>query len=288
MTRAGVEILEDDEEADIASFMLNACGLETKDFYFNERVLTKENFEKNYNILLKMVEGRSFRRASYFVIGYFVLLTGGEISERLRQEILEAADWKHEEGYWSNKGYALKRKIYLKDFQEKIRFHKTEQKLHSVIFKYSEQDFLDLNVIIGINQFRKFLKSKEIHRIKHVNLDGWALKSIPQQIFDLQYLKSLSLEFNQITEVSDKISNLVSLESLYLDYNHLKTLPESIGTLSLLKELSISHNDITYLPKSIKNLRNLKHIYTRGTKVKEVPNFLKNAKYDELNQTIYL
>ena len=53
MTRDEVEILEDDEEADIASFMLNACGLESHDFYFQERNLTRENFEKNYDTLVK-------------------------------------------------------------------------------------------------------------------------------------------------------------------------------------------------------------------------------------------
>lgn len=47
MTRAGIEILEDDDEADTATFMLNACGLESNDFFFHERNFTKENFEKN-------------------------------------------------------------------------------------------------------------------------------------------------------------------------------------------------------------------------------------------------
>ncbi len=288
MTRASVEILDDDEEADIASFMLNACGLESQDFYFNERILTKENFEKNYNALEKMLEGRSFRRAPYFVIGYFALLTGAKISKTLRQDILEAADWKHEEGYWEDVGFALKRSIFLEDFQKKIQIHKVGQKLHTASFKYSEKDFIDSKVVIGIDQFRDYCDYGKIQEVKHVNLDGWALKSIPQEIFDLKHLKSLSLEHNQITEIPAEISNLNSLKSLFLDYNHLTILPESIGKLSLLKEFSITNNDIANLPKSIKNLRNLKHIYVGGTEVRVVPNFLKNAKYDDFNQTIYL
>ena len=121
MTRAGVEILEDDEEADIASFMLNACGLESHDFFFHERNLTRENFEKHYDTLVKMVHNRSFRRAPFFVIGYFALLTGAKISDKLRQEILEKASWEHEEGYWSDEGFALKRKIYLKILGKKSK-----------------------------------------------------------------------------------------------------------------------------------------------------------------------
>ena len=32
MARGSVDILDDDEEADIAAYMLEACGLESKDF----------------------------------------------------------------------------------------------------------------------------------------------------------------------------------------------------------------------------------------------------------------
>ena len=75
MNRDGIEILQDNEEADIADFMLNACGLELRKFLLNERVLTRENFEKNSNFLLKMVEGRNFRRAPYFILGFLALFT---------------------------------------------------------------------------------------------------------------------------------------------------------------------------------------------------------------------
>jgi hypothetical protein len=84
MARNGVGTLNDDEEADIASYMLNACRLELHEFRLNERILTRENFEKNYKILAKMAETRDFRRAPYLVLGYFALLTGGNIPERIR------------------------------------------------------------------------------------------------------------------------------------------------------------------------------------------------------------
>ena len=286
MTRAGVEILEDDEEADIASFMLNACGLESQDFYFQERNLTRENFEKNYDTLVNMVHNRSFRRAPYFVIGYFALLTGGKISEKLRQDILEAASWKHEEGYWHDEEFAVKRRAYLEDFREKIRIHKSGQKLHPARFKHSFKDFKNSQVVIGINQFQDFCDYGKIHSVKHVNLDGWNLKTIPEAIFKLQNLKGLSLEFNQLQRVPDEISNLKSLKYLYLDYNNLDTLPDGMGGLSSLKELSIAHNDINHLPKPLKNLRSLNYICVRGTGITQAPEFLKGFKYDGLTQTL--
>lgn len=222
------------------------------------------------------------------MIGYFALLTGAEISENLRRNILEAANWEHEEGYWTDEGFALKRRMYLEDFQEKIQIHKAGQKLHTARFKYHEKDFLESKVVIGINQFRDYCDHGKIQEIKHINLDGWGLKSIPQEIFKLINLKTLSLEFNQLSDIPDEISNLTSLKHLYLDYNLLKTIPEYIGMLSSLKAFSIIHNNISHLPESVKNLKYLKHIYVRGTKITQTPEFLKNARLDELNKTIYL
>ncbi len=288
MARMSVEILDDDEEADIAGFMLEACGIDSPDFYRNERILTRENFEKNYDVLERMVQVRHFIRAPYFVIGYFALLTGAKISEELRQDILEAAKWEHEEGYWEDEGFALKRRIYLEDFQEKIQIHKAGQKLHAASFKYSEKGFMDSKVVVGINQFKNYCDYGKIQDIKHVNLDGWGLISIPQEVFELTNLKSLSLEFNELTEIPDEISNLVSLKHLHLDYNSLETLPESIGKLLSLKSFSIIHNNIAHLPESIKYLNNLKYVYVRGTKINQVPEFLNNAELDKLNKTIYL
>lgn len=300
MARIDVDILLDDEEADVAGFMLEACGIDSPDFLHNERVLTRENFEKNYDVLEKMVQVRQPKnpdyivgineagRAPYFVIGYFALLTGGRISEELRQGILEAVKWEHEEGYWSDEGFALKRRRYLEAFQEKIQIHKPGQKLHAARFKYHEKSFIESNVVIGINQFQDYCDFGKIQEIKHVNLDGWNLKSIPEEVFELRDLKSLSLEFNQLTEIPDEISNLTSLTRLYLNYNSLKRLPESIGKLLSLKSLNIIHNDISNLPESIQDLKNLKYISVRGTKITQVPKFLKAVKFDKITEAIYL
>ncbi|MBY8984138.1 MAG: leucine-rich repeat domain-containing protein [Candidatus Lokiarchaeota archaeon] len=300
MARGSVAILDDDAESDVAAFMLEACGIDTIDFYGNERVLTRKNFEKNYNVLEKMVQVRQIEdpqfiyginessRAPYFVIGYFALLTGARISERLRRGILEAAKWECEDGYWEDDGFALKRRIYLDDFREKISLHKAGQKLHTALFKYSERDFMESKVVVGINQFRDYCDYGKIQGVKHVNLDGWGLQAIPSEVFELNNLKSLSLEFNELKELPKEILNLTALKHLYIDYNLLETLPESIGMLSSLRSLSIIHNNVSYLPESLRNLKNLKYIYVRGTKISRAPAFLKTAEYDELTKTIYL
>jgi hypothetical protein len=242
MAREGVEILEDDEEADLAAFMLEACGIESRDFYHNERVLTRENFEKNYYVLKKMVKVRQPKeiifgkapyfeigRAPYFVIGYFARLTGAKISEEMRQEILQAARWEHEEGYWSDEEFIAARKIYLKDFREKISIHKAGQKLHTATFNFSGKDILDSKVVIGIKQFEEMCNSKRFDEIIYLNFDGWNLKIFPEEIFKIPKLKSLSLKHNQIAELPNDISKLKHLKYLSLNYNHLTELPETIG-----------------------------------------------------------
>ena len=291
MTRSTVGVLWDDEEAGIAGFILEACGIDSTDFLANERLLTRENFEKNYNVLVKMAENRGSRRSSCFVLGYFTLLTGAEIFEKMRQKILNAAKWEHEEGYWHDKGFALKRKVYLEDFSEKIRIHKAGTKLHPAIFKYSGKEILESKVLIGISNLQNSNETRENSDIEHVNLDGWNLKSIPKKIYNFKNLKSISLEFNQISDIDDEISNLTSLKSLKylsLDYNQLESLPESIGNISSLKSISIIHNNVKRLPISLKKLKNLKYIYVRGTGIKRAPTFLKSSMFNSFNETIYL
>ncbi len=289
MARSGIAIFEDDEEADLATFMLDACGLRFTDFMLNESIFTRENFEKNYDALFKMAENREFSRASYFIIGFLILSTGARISEKFRQGILEAARWEHEEGRWLDEEFAIKRRRYLEDFQEKIHIYKPGMRLHPAYFCFSGRHLIDSKVVVGINEFRNYCKYGKIHKIKYMNLDGWGLESIPSEVFEFKNLKSLCLGFNQITEIPDDISRLASLKHFFVASNMLTSLPESIGEISSFQSLNIvDNNHISSLPESITNLKDLKHIYVRGTKITQLPKFLKNARLDEFNKTIYL
>jgi len=300
MARMGVGILEDDEESDIAALMLEAWGIDSRDFYYNERILTRENFEKNYKALEKMVKGRQPKeiifgkapyfeigRAPYFVIGYFALLTGAKIPEKMRQDILEAAKWEHEEGYWSDEDFIAARKVYLKDFREKISIHKADLKLHTASFSFSGKDILDSKVTLGVKQFEEMCNSNRLHEIIYLNLDGWDLKTIPEEIFTIPKLESLSVEHNRITELPNEISELKNIKYLSLDYNYITELPESIGELKSLETLGIIHNSISYIPNSVGKLKNLKDIYVKGSQVPRTLKFPKDFKFDELTQTIF-
>jgi len=111
MARGSAKILDDDEEIDTAYFMLRAIGLDYDEFCDDERILTRKNVEKNLHVLKKMVDNRSRRRAPYFALGYLILVSGALLPEDLRDEIIDAAGWEHEEGMWLDKGFVAERKI---------------------------------------------------------------------------------------------------------------------------------------------------------------------------------
>ncbi len=286
MARGSARILDDDEEQDLKAFMLEACGIDSSDFFEDERVLTRENFEKNFIFLRKMVDNRSFRRAPYFVIGYLILVIGAYMPESLRYDILYESSWEHEQKQvrWLDRIDELERKIYLRDFTEKIYIHEAGQKLHPIrlIYFNGDRELYIKNssdVVVGINQFNEFCKSGKIYGVKHILLQGWGLKKIPEKIFELKDLESLALEHNQLAHIPDEIINLKSLKMLFLNYNEFTDFPESLLQLPSLEFLSLSNNYISSLPESIKNFKSLKDFYIRSNNIKEIPPFLNRTKF---------
>lgn len=279
MARGSAQILDDDEELDLISFMLDACGIDDGDFFEDERVLTRENLEKNLKFLMKMVESRSSRRAAYFVIGYLILITGSRMPDDLRYKILNNTKWEDEENRWLDENKKIERKIYLNDFHEKIRSHIPGKKLHPIklIYLNGKNDLYiknRINTIIGINEFKSACKTGMIYNVRHVIVQGWGLESIPKEIFRIKDLETLGLEFNCLKEIPDDISNLFSLKILFLSYNNFKDFPKAITKLPILTTLSLNNNYISTLPEYINQLKSLKTLYIRKNKITRIPTYL--------------
>ena len=279
MARGSAQILDDDEELDLISFMLDACGIDDGDFFEDERILTRGNLEKNLKFLMKMVESRSSRRAAYFVIGYLILVTGSRMSEDLRYKILNNTKWEHEVGYWFRQEDEVERKIYLNDFHEKIRSHIPGKKHHPIklIYLNGKNDLYiknRINTIVGINELKSACKTGMIYNKRHVILQGWGLESIPKEIFRIKDLETLSLEFNCLKKIPDDISNLFSLKILFLSYNNFKDFPRAITKLPILTTLSLNNNYISTLPEYINQLKSLKTLYIRKNKITRIPTYL--------------
>lgn len=284
MARSTARVLDDDEELDLLDFMLEACAIELEDFLFDERVLTKENFKKNFDALLKMVKNRSSRRASYFVIGYLILITGIKISDTLRKDILHNTQFSAEEGCWFDRRGEIEREIYLKDFQEKIHAHESKGKLHPIRLIYfdgRQNLYTDKRseVIIGLNELQERCMSKDIYNIHHILLQGEGLTTVPDTLYKFVNLESLSLEYNQIKHIPEDFSKLTSLKTLYLDYNEFTTFPEPLVNLLSLEFLALDNNYINTLPELIRDFQSLKELYIRMNDISKIPSFLSDVNF---------
>lgn len=91
------------------------------------------------------------------------------------------------------------------------------------------------------------------------------LKSIPDEIGNLEKLWYISFEKCGITSLPDSICDLTNLTTLDISGCPITKLPDNIGNLVNLKRLDISDTLITELPESIKNLTNLENFDRSGT-----------------------
>lgn len=109
---------------------------------------------------------------------------------------------------------------------------------------------------------------KEIGKLinlEHLILSFSDIPYLPKEIGTLINLKTLSLRCNtRITTLPMELFNLNKLEKLNLEWLALTELPKEIGNLSNLKMLSLIGLKINKLPKEIMKLQNLEAIYLYG------------------------
>ena len=281
MSRKSAEIMQNDEEMDAFEFMMDALGYDYSfiDIYFGKNLISKEVVNDHLDVLIKMAENRQ-TRASYFALGYIIMTTGSKMPQGLRNQIMEASEWHHEEGIWKDKGFEKKRKICLNDFSQKVKLYSENESFFPITLKYND-DELD-KLILTKSSLRKFNE-----KVIHINLDGWNLIDLPYDVFKFSKVKSLSLEHNLIQEIPEEIKELKLLESIYLNDNSLQEFPEPFISLTKLKKISISNNPISILPPSIAELKQLEFLYIRGTNIEKLPETMSFKKFNSFNKTIY-
>lgn len=86
------------------------------------------------------------------------------------------------------------------------------------------------------------------------------LKEVFESLLELQSLKTLYLNNNQLKKLPDSIGKLQSLQALYLNNNQLNKISDSIGNLKNLSYLDVSNNKIATIPKSFVNLKRLRYL----------------------------
>ncbi|MFE8597786.1 leucine-rich repeat domain-containing protein [Archangium violaceum] len=101
------------------------------------------------------------------------------------------------------------------------------------------------------------------------------LKAIPEEIFSLTGLESLTLDTNDIAEISPRIGELQALKSLSLESLPLKTLPVELCRLPALKKLSLRYcNNLSRLPDAFGELESLEELYLDAMALEGFPEVL--------------
>ncbi|MDR6579953.1 leucine-rich repeat domain-containing protein [Pseudomonas extremaustralis] len=105
-----------------------------------------------------------------------------------------------------------------------------------------------------------------MENLEDLHLQYNDLESLPSTVCNIATLKKLRLGGNSLESLPASIKNLKRLELLTLWSNNLKSLPEEIGELVNLKALNISDNaDLNHLPDSIIRLTNLEEFEWYGS-----------------------
>ncbi len=107
-----------------------------------------------------------------------------------------------------------------------------------------------------------------------LDLRGYGLETLPEDIGTLTYLTKLNLNGNRLTSLPESIGNLTNLTELYLNGHKLTALPESIGNLTHLTRLDLNGDRLASLPDSIANLTKLTKLNLNGNRFDRIPDIL--------------
>ncbi len=146
---------------------------------------------------------------------------------------------------------------------------------YTMIKKEYDKGYYEIQEFINYYNYTN-LTIKDLLVIKSLRIEYTNITKIPDSIGLISNLVKLRLNDNKIIEIPNTIGNLVKLEKLYLSNNKIKELPDSICNLINLKELHLNNNEIEYLPDSIGNLTKLEQLVMDNNKLKELPESIGN------------
>lgn len=104
-----------------------------------------------------------------------------------------------------------------------------------------------------------------------LDLSNCLLDSLPDELWALRNLNTLSLSDNNLADLDPRIFQIDSLQHLIFNNNEISQIPAEIANLHQLSELCCKGNQITSLPDSICNLGKLNLLVLSNNKICELP-----------------
>ena len=102
------------------------------------------------------------------------------------------------------------------------------------------------------------------------------LMQLPDNFGQLTELRSLYLEWNNLTQLPDSFSQLSNLTILSISNNYLDSFPTYFSNLTNLTFLDLSNNQLTSIPGSIDNLENITHLWLFNNQLSSLPESICN------------
>lgn len=100
--------------------------------------------------------------------------------------------------------------------------------------------------------------------IRSVSLDYNEITRLPEWLFALANVETLRLGVNRLANLPASVAQLKALQALDLGCNLLTTLPPELGTLQQLETLDLSLNEFTEIPDVLTSLTSLRQLDLSG------------------------
>jgi len=141
-------------------------------------------------------------------------------------------------------------------------------------------------LIIRDNKIETLPDMSNLQKLKYLNFDGNDILSLPDSICKLNSLVELNLSYNKISSIPTCFDNLSSLKKIILQSNLLTSLPSKIFSIKTLEYIDLSYNESMEgeIPSSIGNLKNLKYCKINQCSITQIPEEIGNCEsLEELN-----
>jgi len=122
-----------------------------------------------------------------------------------------------------------------------------------------------------INLQTLFLGERAFNNDEEIVVLGNRLKNLPAEIGQLNQLRVLSLEYNQIDTLPLDITRLTNLRHLHLSNNHLDYLPPEVTKITSLHRLGLTGNHISNLPSELGFLVRLQRLFLGYNELTSLP-----------------
>lgn len=113
-------------------------------------------------------------------------------------------------------------------------------------------DIASIDYFLNIQEFNIYAYTNGTRK-NYINLSGYNLTNLPEEIYLLKGIYALWLDSNKLTKLSESIDKLEFLYSLDLGNNNLTSLPNNIVNLKYLNNIRLYNNPNLVLTKEQKD-----------------------------------